>query len=243
MHGGDELGHMGVTTTFRVMRLRYYWWTMYTDIKSVVSTCEACQSYGKRPGLKYQLYRIPPPVRFGVKIGVDFVNDLPGRYSNMLSFVCYLTSWAESWPCKNADTVTVIKRLDEWRHRYGAPETIITDNGPAFRSAVMTACCDKMGTDVNYASTHYAKTNGKVEKYQGVLCKLIAKDFKGLRKHPSKWHECLPKAVWSWRTQPKDELGTSPYLMVYGQKPRFIVDREGRPMEDLGYTEEELRDI
>lgn len=188
MHGGSEFGHMGVTTTFRLLPMRNYWPTMYADVKGLVGQCEVCQMYGKRPRVKYQLYCIPPQARFGLMIGMDFVNGLPGRYPNMLSFICKLMSWAESWPCTRTDAKFVIKCMEEWRHGYGTAETIITDNGSAFRSAEFGRYCVRIGADIHWASTHYAQTNGKVEKYQGSVTKLLAKEIKDTGDERKNWH-------------------------------------------------------
>lgn len=242
-HGSAEFGHMGVTTTFKAMRVRYYWPTLYSDIKEMIKTCNACQQWSNRPTLKYQLYRIPPPARFGVIIGMDFVNGLPGIYKNMLSFIDYGTSWVESWPCQKTSSAFVVKCLKEWRHRYGCPEQIITDNGSEFRGYEMGIAADQYKIQMTYASVAYAKTNGKVEKYQGILTKLISKSISDSGDRATNWQAHLTRAVWTWRIQPKGDLGTSPYVAVFGQEPRIIPDGNSDLLNETLMTEEELKDI
>ena len=100
-----------------------------------------------------------------------------------------------------------------------------------------------MGIELRHGSSNYAKTNGKVERYQGVVMKLVLKGLTASNDPSVKWHLHLPKAVWSWRIQPKGEMGVSPYLMVYGQEPRWVNKVAGAEVEDLSYTLEELQDI
>jgi transposase InsO family protein len=206
---------------------------MYADLKHRIGSCHACQAWGKRPTAKYQLTRIPPPPIFGHMIGMDFVDGLPGKYNHMFSLVDYLTSWSESWPCVKADAPFVKKCLEEWRHRYGVPHVIVTDNAQTFRGTILTKYALEMGIELRHGSSNYAKTNGKVERYQGVVMKLVLKGLTASNDPSVKWHLHLPKAVWSWRIQPKGEMGVSPYLMVYGQEPRWVNEVAGAEVEEL----------
>lgn len=75
------------------------------------------------------------------------------------------------------------------------PEQIITDNGMPFRSIEFNQFCNKDRTEVTYASVSYAKTNGKIERYQGVSCKMIAKALAASSDRQSKWGNYLAQAV------------------------------------------------
>ena len=242
-HGGKTFSHGGVTTTFRLMRLRVFWPTMYADLAHHIRDCHACQSFGKRPRTKYQLIRIPPPMTFGYMLGMDYVDGLPGQFPHMFSLIDYSTSWAESWPTTKSNADTTIRKLEEWRHRYGPPYVIITDNAKYFHATELQAYAIKHGITLNYASSAYAKSNGKVERYQGVIEGMVAKEIKALGADGKQWHTFLPKALWSWRTQPKEQLGVSPYVAVFGQEPRFLEQISGYNLDELKYDVDELEAI
>lgn len=49
--------------------------------------------------------------------------------------------------------------------------------------------------------------------------------------------------MWSWRTQPKEDLGTSSYVSVFGQEPRLGSGIEKEMGIEAPYEEEELENI
>jgi transposase InsO family protein len=55
------------------------------------------------------------------------------------------------------------------------PHSIITDNGTNFTSKEFKNYCEGMGIKLKFASVAHPKTNGQVEKANGLICNGIKK--------------------------------------------------------------------
>src|SRR5919205_3458148 len=47
MHNHPTSRHMGIESTYKRIKERYYWNQMYDDIKEYIQTCDSCQRFGK----------------------------------------------------------------------------------------------------------------------------------------------------------------------------------------------------
>jgi transposase InsO family protein len=97
------------------------------------------------------------------------------------------------------------------------PNSIITDNGTNFTSAEFKGFCEDLGIQLKFASVAHPKTNGQVEKANG----LIGAGLKKRLLHPLQrargaWVEELPSVLWSLRTTPNTATQYTPYFMVHG---------------------------
>ena len=54
-------------------------------------------------------------------------------------------------------------------HRYGIPDSIITDNGSNFTADEVKTWCGKMGIKLDYASVYHPQTNGQVERANSLI--------------------------------------------------------------------------
>jgi transposase InsO family protein len=71
---------------------------------------------------------------------VDFTEVKPGRYGYkyLLVLIDTFSGWVEAFPTKQETAQVVAKvLLEEIIPRYGIPETLGSDNGPAFISNVL----------------------------------------------------------------------------------------------------------
>ena len=106
---------------------------MSKDIKEVVQDCGKCQRY-KNPGVRN------PPIRMVGRKGLpfshvcsDMMGPLPATMrgnTNLITFICATTKYAEVAPQKAATTINVANLLvDRIINRYGFPDTLLTEWG------------------------------------------------------------------------------------------------------------------
>jgi hypothetical protein len=63
-----------------------------------------------------------------------------------------------------------------------------------------------------------------------------------LDENPREWHTQLKYALWIDRVRVKNALGTSPYLLIYGQEPMFPMNLKIPVLKFMrGYVENEDR--
>jgi hypothetical protein len=81
---------------------------------------------------------------------------------------------------------------------FRVPYNIITDNGTNFTSKEIKNYCEGLGIKLKFASVAHPKTNGQVEKANGLICNGIKKWLLApLEKAKSAWVEELPSVLWS----------------------------------------------
>ena len=110
-------------------------------------------------------------------------------------------------------------------HRFGVPNSIITDNGTQFTGKKFLLFCDKYHTRVDWASMVHPRINRQVEHANGmVLQGLKPRIFNRLNKFGACWVAELPLVLWSLRTTPNQATGYTPFFMVYGSEAVLPTD-------------------
>jgi hypothetical protein len=74
-----------------------------------------------------------------------------------------------------------------------------------------------MGIKLKFASAAHPKTNGQVEKANGLICNEIKKRLLApLEKAKHAWVDELPSVLWSLRTTPNAATQGTPFFLVHG---------------------------
>jgi hypothetical protein len=163
----------------KAFRAGFYWLTTIEDAKDIVRRCEACQIFASRPHAPAtELWPIPLSWPFA-QWGLDMVGKLhkswPGGHVYMLVAVDKFTKWVEAAPLTTQDSIAAINFIKLIVFRFGVPHNIITDNGMNFTSKEFKNYCESMGIKLKFASIAHPKTNGQVEKANGLICNNIKK--------------------------------------------------------------------
>jgi transposase InsO family protein len=78
-------------------------------------------------------------------------------------------------PVTTQDSTAAINFIKSIVFCFGVPHSIITDNGTDFTSKEFKSYCESMGIKLKFASVAHPKTNGQVEKANGLICNGIKK--------------------------------------------------------------------
>jgi transposase InsO family protein len=135
----------------------------------------------------------------------------------MLVAVDKFTKCVEAAPVTTQDSTTAINFIKSIVFRFGVPHNIITDNGTNFTSKEFKNYCECMGIKLKFASVAHPKTNGKVEKANGLICNRIKKRLLApLEKAKHAGVDELPSVLWSLRTMPNVATQETPFFLVHG---------------------------
>jgi transposase InsO family protein len=127
------------------------------------------------------------------------------------------TKWVEAAPVTTQDSTAAISLIKSIVFYFGVPYSIITDNGTNFTSKEFKSYCEGLGIKLKFASVAHPKTNGQVEKANGLICSGIKKRLLApLEKAKSAWVEELPSVLWSLRTTPNAATQETPFFLVHG---------------------------
>jgi transposase InsO family protein len=118
-----------------------------------------------------------------------------------------------------------VKFFESIVYRYGVPNSIITDNGTNFTAGEFQEFAKNLGIKIKYASVAPPKSNGQVEKANGLVCAGLKKRLlRPLKRAASAWVEELPSVLWSLRTTPNSLTGYTPFFLLFGAEAVLPTD-------------------
>ncbi|KAM4626558.1 uncharacterized protein O3C94_019600 [Discoglossus pictus] len=100
------------------------------------------------------------------RIQIDHI-QMPksGRYEYALVIVDMFSGWPEAYPVVNMTAKTTVKRLlTEVICRYGVPEVIESDQGPAFTAVLAKEIWTALGVTLSFHTPYHPQSSGKVEQ-------------------------------------------------------------------------------
>jgi transposase InsO family protein len=168
IHAG-VCGHHAAPHTLvgNVFRQGFYWPTAVADASKIVRTCEGCQFYARKSNLPaHALQTIPVTWPFAVW-GLDIVGPLrkaPEGFTHLLVAIEKFSKWVEVRPITNLRAEQAVTFFTDIIHRFGVPNSIITDNGSQFTGRKFLEFCDKFHIRVDWAAMAHPQTDGQVER-------------------------------------------------------------------------------
>jgi len=137
-HEGTCVNHAtSCTLVCKVFRSRFYWPTALSDAEALIRRCQGCQYFTKQNHFPaHNLITIPPSWWFACW-SLDMIGPLPttpGGFTHILVAVDKFSKWIEVKPITKISTDRAVEFIREILHRFGFPNTIITDLGSNFTS-------------------------------------------------------------------------------------------------------------
>jgi hypothetical protein len=136
IHSGPR-GHHAAPRALvgNAFRQGFYWPTVVADATRIVRTCEGCQFYARQTHLPAQALQMIPITWPCAVWGLDLVGPLqkaPGGYTHLLVAIDKFSKWIEVRPLSSIRSEQVVAFFTNIIHRFGVPNSIITDNGTQF---------------------------------------------------------------------------------------------------------------
>jgi hypothetical protein len=227
-HDGPCGGHFAdKRTTHKILRMGYYWPSIFKDAKKYVKACDSCQRVGQ-PNHRDEMPLNPQVVLEPFdRWALDFIGPInPPSNQKVYILVCtdYMTKWVEAKALHRATEEAVIKFLfTDIFTRFGMPRELVTDGGPPFSSHGFKATLQKYHIQQRMTTPYHPQANGQVESTNKVIEAILTKTVKENRKD---WSDRLLEALWAYRTTWRNTTGFSPYELVYGKSVVFPVEFE-----------------
>jgi hypothetical protein len=224
----------------------FYWLSALHDAKNIVKRCDACQRFATKPHAPASELRTIPVAWPFAQWGLDQVGPLPkssrGSHTYLLVVVDKFSKWIEAISVTNQEATTAVKFFESITYRYGVPNNIITDNGTNFTSSEFQDFAKELGIKIKYASVAHPKSNGQVEKANGLVCADLKKRLLWpLKRAAGAWVEELPSVLWSLRTTPNSSTGYTSFFLLFGAEAVLPTDVRYCAPRVVAYVEEDAQ--
>ena len=220
-----QLGaHLGVTKTYDRIVARFYWPGIKKAVEDFCRSCPECQrtapkSFQRNPLIPLPIIDVP-----FARIAMDIVGPLPKSsrgHRYILVILDYATRYPEAIPLRAATAKAIAHELFMLFSRVGIAKEILTDQGTCFMSRVLSNLYRWLKVKRIRTSVYHAQTDGLVERFNKSLKHMVKKliDVDG-----KDWDQLLPYVLFAIREVPQASTGFSPFELLYGRRPRGLLD-------------------
>ena len=225
MHNHVAGAHFGVHKTFQKLKRRYWWPSMFKDVKDWCKSCVDC-AMKKSPRNTKRGPLLPLFVEGAFdRVAVDVLGPFkPSNRQNryIVVFSDYLTRWCEAFPVPSVEANVIARLLvDEIIARNGAPRVLLSDRGTNFLSKLVAEVCKIFQIQNVNTSSYHPQTDGLVERFNSTLCQSLSMY---VAKNQKDWDDFIPLILFAHRTSISEAIGDSPFYCLYGREPRLPVD-------------------
>ncbi|CAB0010077.1 unnamed protein product, partial [Nesidiocoris tenuis] len=214
-----DLGHPGPRTTTKKVVERYFWDRMRREITEWSKACLPCQQskVGRHTKPEYKNYGHAGKFEHVHLDIVGPLEEIRGK-KYLLTMVDRNTSWPEAVPMNTITAEKVAEVFYEtWVTRYGAPKTVMTDQGTQFESDFFNSLLTRLGCHRTRSLAFHPQANGKVERIHRTLKASIMASKRN-------WIQALPDALIGLRSALPEDTDTSPFQKAFGTSMRLPGD-------------------
>ena len=225
LHDNRTSGHVGNKKTAFNVRRRFWWPGSAGDVENWCRECQQCQFRNKRGGRRNH-----PLVQDAVgspleRVAMDILS-LPTASTKgntcILVVGDYFTKWVEAFALPDHQAMTVADVLvTEIFMRLGTPRMLHSDQGPEFRSELMSALCNLLGIKKTQTAPYHPRSDGLIERFNRTLLNMLSKLCTDRNED---WDEHLPYVMGAYRATIQDSTGFSPNRMMLARETTMPID-------------------
>ena len=163
IHAGSCGNHAASRTLVRkAFRGGFYWPTAVVDAEKLIRHCKGCQFFAKWTYVPaHEIQTIPSSWSFACW-GLDMIGPFKPAHGNF-KFVFVLidkfSKWIEYVPLVKATSEKAVEFLNQIIHRFGVPNSIITDLGTQFTGTTFWDFCDDRGNSLLFYNLFLSVTS------------------------------------------------------------------------------------
>ena len=219
----DDVGHQGRDRTLSLVRQRFYWPGLETDVEEKVKKCVRCikRKTVQKPSAELVNIISTQPME---PVCIDFLSleRSKGGRENILVITDHFTRYTQAFPTRNQLAKTTAKILfQNFILYYGFPARLHSDQRRNFESSVIKELCNIAGVVKSRTTPYHSMGNGMVERFNQTLLKMLG-TLEDNKKQD--WKSYVAPLVHSYNVTKHDRTGYSPFFFMFGRHPRLAVD-------------------
>nr|XP_018907425.1 PREDICTED: uncharacterized protein K02A2.6-like isoform X1 [Bemisia tabaci] len=212
-----HLAHSGITKMKSLARSIVYWPNIDQDIEQLAKTCEACLSHSKAPPKFSHPWEYPTAP--WERIHIDYAGPICGKY--LLIVVDAYSKWLQVFPSQSMTSEATCKLLSNTFSLFGAPVTVVSDNGPAFVSNHFQQFLKSQGILFHKKiAPYHPATNGQAER----AVQTVKNSLKYMAATIHTLQDSLNTIVQRYNRTPHQATGQPPSLLFIGRTTRTRLD-------------------
>ena len=219
----DDVGHPGRDRTMRLLRERFYWPGMATDVDKWVNKCERCLRRKSPTQSRVPLVNINTTYPLEL-VCFDYLALEPARggVANILVITDHYTKFAMAIPTKNQTAKTTAEAFyNQFIVNYGIPTRLHSDQGANFESEIVKELCLLTGMKKSHTSIYHPQGNAVTERFNRTLLNML-----GTLENSQKvdWKRYVSSLVYAYNCTPHESTRVAPFELMFGRKPKLPID-------------------
>ncbi|GFV97549.1 hypothetical protein TNCV_2040571 [Trichonephila clavipes] len=222
-----ERGHFAVLRTQGLVSKDFHIPRLKDKVEKCIQNCVTCiltnRKRGKQDGTLNPIEKNDLPLH---TFHLDHLGPLATtskKYKHVFAVIDAFCKFTWLYSTRSMDAAEVINPLENQRHVFGKPATIITDKGSAFTSSPFEDYCKKQNILHISITTGLPSSNGQIEKQNStiiaVLSKLSVDD-------PEKWYSHVPHLQEILNSTFQRSIKMTPFELLFGTKMKSCLDIE-----------------
>lgn len=219
----DDSGHLGVDRITDLVKDRFYWPKMASDISQYIKNCGRCVARKTLPHRAALLKQITSSGPLDL-VCIDFLSIEPDSkgMTNVLVVTDHFTRYAQAYVTKDQRATTVAKVLvEKFFVHYGLPSRIHSDQGRDFESRLIKELLGMLGIKKSRTSPYHPQGDPQPERFNRTLLSMLG-TLQPSQKQ--KWSQYVTSLVHAYNCTRNDATGYSPYYLMFGREARLPID-------------------
>ncbi|GFX86826.1 transposon Tf2-11 polyprotein [Trichonephila clavipes] len=213
-----NLSHPGIRRSVHLMKQRFVWPSISSDVAKRARHCLACQKSKIHRHTRSHLSSFQEPSQRFDHVHLDLIGPLPPSNGNTycLTMIDRFSKWPEAQPLKDITAEAVAEVFfSSWVSRFGTPAILTTERGRQFESSLFKALSKLLGVQKCRTTGYHPQANGMIEELHRPLKSAI-------KCHATeRWTEILPIILLGLRASLKEDILCTPAELVFGTTIRL----------------------